>query len=145
MSYVVAIPDTLAAAAADVAGIGSSISAAHSAAAAPTTAVLAAASDEVSAAIASVFSGYGKEFQALSAQAAGFHAQFVQALNGAGGAYAAAEATNASPIAGRDGCGQCGLAGDVRGAADRQRRQRDSVQPEWRECWDLGRQRRQRL
>ena len=72
MSYVIALPDTLAAAAADVAGIGSSISAAHSAAAAPTTAVVAAASDEVSAAIASVFSGYGKEFQALSARAAAF-------------------------------------------------------------------------
>ena len=43
MSYVIAMPDTLAAAAADVAGIGSSISAANSAAAAPTTAVVAAA------------------------------------------------------------------------------------------------------
>ena len=35
MSYVIAVPDTLAAAAADVASIGSSISAANSAAARP--------------------------------------------------------------------------------------------------------------
>ena len=90
MPYVIALPDTLTAAAEHVAGIGSSISAAHSAAAVPTTAVVAAASDEVSAAISSVFSGYGKEFQALSARAASFHAQFVQAMNGAGSAYAAA-------------------------------------------------------
>ena len=43
MSYVIAAPDMLAAAAADVAGIGSSLSAANAAAAAPTTGVLAAA------------------------------------------------------------------------------------------------------
>ena len=98
MSYVITVPDTLAAAAADVAGIGSSLSEANSAAAAPTTAVVAAAEDEVSAAISALFSGYGKEFQALSAQAAAFHAKFEQALNGAGSAYAAAEATNASPL-----------------------------------------------
>ena len=98
MSYVIAVPDTLAAAAADVASIGSSINAAHSAAAAPTTAVVAAAGDEVSAAISSLFSGYGKEFQALSARAAEVHAQFVQTMNGAGGAYAAAEAAGATPL-----------------------------------------------
>ena len=98
MSYVIAVPETLAAAAADVASIGSSINAAHSAAAAPTTAVVAAAGDEVSAAISSLFSGYGKEFQALSAQAAAFHARFVQTMNGAGGAYAAAEAAGATPL-----------------------------------------------
>src|SRR6516225_4243636 len=98
MSYVIAVPDTVAAAAADLAGIGSSVSAAHVAAAAPTTAVIAAAGDEVSAAIASLFSNVGTEFQALSTQAATFHARFVQALTGAGGAYAAAEAANASPL-----------------------------------------------
>ncbi|WP_414855596.1 PE family protein, partial [Mycobacterium gordonae] len=51
-----AAPELLAAAAADVAGIGSSLRAANSAAAVPTTAVLAAAGDEVSVAIASLFS-----------------------------------------------------------------------------------------
>src|SRR5690348_14354821 len=99
MSYVIAATDTLAAAAADVAGIGSSLSAAHSAAAPSTTAVIAAAEDEVSAAIASLFSGHGKAFQALGAQASAFHSAFVQSLNSAGGAYAAAESANASPLA----------------------------------------------
>ena len=81
MSYVIAAPEMLAAAAADVAGIGSSLSAANSAAAAPTTSVVAAAEDEVSAAIASLFSCHGQQFQALSVQAAAFHAEFEQALN----------------------------------------------------------------
>jgi hypothetical protein len=60
--------------------------------------VLAAAEDEVSAAIAAVFSAHGEGFQALGAQAAAFQEQFVQALSGAGGAYTAAEAANASPL-----------------------------------------------
>ena len=83
---------------ADLAGIGSTISAANAAAATRTTGVLAAAEDEVSAAIASLFSSHGQEFQAISAQAAAFHSQFVQALSGAGSSYAAAEAANASPL-----------------------------------------------
>jgi PE family len=60
-------------------GIGSSLSAADAAATLPTTAVVAAAADEVSTAIASLFSGHVQQFQALSAQAAAFHARFVQA------------------------------------------------------------------
>ena len=48
-----------------------------------TTGVMVAAADEVSAAIASLFSGHAKTYQALSAQVEAFHAQFVQAL-GAG-------------------------------------------------------------
>ena len=99
LSYVVAVPAMLAAASSDVAGIGSSLSAAHAASAAPTTAVIAAARDEVSAAIASLFSSHGQQFQALSTRAAAFHAQFVSALTRAAGAYAAAEAANASPLA----------------------------------------------
>ena len=98
MSYVIAGPELLGAAATDVAGIGSSIRAATVAAAVPTTVVIAAAGDEVSAEIASLFSSHAQEFQALSAQASAFHAEFVQALSGASGAYAAAEAGNASPL-----------------------------------------------
>jgi PE family len=37
-------------------------------------------------------------FQALAAQAAGFHAQFVAALAGAGSMYGAAEAAGAAPL-----------------------------------------------
>jgi hypothetical protein len=99
MSLVITTPELLTAAAADVAGIGSSLSAAHAASAPPTTAVIAAARDEVSAAIASLFSSHGKQFQALSTRAAAFHAQFVSELTRAAGAYVAAEATNTSPLA----------------------------------------------
>ena len=84
MSLVIATPDVMAAAATDLADIGSTLSEASAAAAAPTTGVLAAAEDEVSAAIAAVFSAHGQGFQTLSAQAAAFHRQFVQALSGAG-------------------------------------------------------------
>ncbi|MEK0462592.1 PE family protein, partial [Mycobacterium ulcerans] len=86
MSYVVAIPDMLASAAADVAGIGSSVGAANTAAVGATTGVMAAADDEVSVAIAALFSGHGQAYQAISAQAAAFHDQFLRALTGAGGA-----------------------------------------------------------
>src|SRR3984893_7571729 len=98
MSFVIAVPDAIATAAENAAGIGSSLRAASAAAAAPTTGLLAAASDEVSTAIASLFSGHSAQYQALSAQAAAFHAEFVQVLGGAGGAYAATEAASASPL-----------------------------------------------
>jgi len=52
MSYLIAAPEWLAAAATDLASVGSSISAANAAAAAPTTALVAAGADEVSAALA---------------------------------------------------------------------------------------------
>lgn len=96
MSFVVVAPEVLAAAASDLAGIGSTLAQANAAALAPTTAVLAAGADEVSAAIASLFGAHGQAYQAVSAQMSAFHAQFMQALTGAGGAYAAAEAVNVS-------------------------------------------------
>ncbi len=98
MSFVVAVPDAVATAAENVANIGSTLNAASSAAAANTTGVLAAASDEVSTAIASLFSSHAAQYQYASAQAAAFHAQFVQLLQGAGGAYAATEAASANPL-----------------------------------------------
>ncbi|WP_164926778.1 PE family protein, partial [Mycobacterium tuberculosis] len=54
--------------------------------------------DEVSTAIAALFGAHGQAYQALSAQAQAFHAQFVQALTSGGGAYAAAEAAAVSPL-----------------------------------------------
>ncbi|OBI90088.1 hypothetical protein A9X00_02385 [Mycobacterium sp. 1245805.9] len=82
-----------------MAGIGSNLNAAHVAAAAPTLAVLpAAAEDEVSAAIASLFGAHGQAYQALSAQAAQFHQQFVQLLNAGVAQYAGAEAANAASL-----------------------------------------------
>lgn len=94
MSFVVAVPEALAAAASDVANIGSALSAANAAAAAGTTGLLAAGADEVSAALASLFSGHAVSYQQVAAQATALHDQFVQALTGAGGSYALTEAAN---------------------------------------------------
>ena len=98
MSFVIAVPEMMTSAASDLSNIGSNLRAANAAAAAPTTGIVVAAQDEVSAAIAELFSAHGQQFQALGAQAAAFHAQFVRALNSAGGVYAAAEAANVSPL-----------------------------------------------
>lgn len=98
MSFVIVAPEALMSVASEVAGIGSALNAANAAAAAPTTGVLAAAADEVSAAMAALFGAHAQEYQRLSAQAAGFHAQFVQALNAGVNSYASAEAANASPL-----------------------------------------------
>src|ERR1700757_845966 len=98
MSFVIAVPEMATDAATDLANLGSTITAAHAAAAAPTTGMVAAGTDEVSAAIASLFSGHAREYQALSARAAAFHSQFVQVLGGAAGTYAATEAANAGPL-----------------------------------------------
>ncbi|OBG27262.1 PecA family PE domain-processing aspartic protease [Mycobacterium sp. E3198] len=98
MSFVIAAPGLVTDAAADIAGIGSSVATAHRAAAASTTGVVAAAGDEVSAAIASLFSGHALDYQALGLRAEAFHAQFVAALSGSAAAYAATEAAGTSPL-----------------------------------------------
>ncbi|MEK0570590.1 PE family protein, partial [Mycobacterium ulcerans] len=100
MSFVSVTQEALAAAASDVGVIGSSLQAANMSVAAPTAGVLAAGADEVSVAMAALFSGHGQAYQTLSAQANAFHAQFLQALTNAGGAYAAAEVANLSPLQG---------------------------------------------
>src|ERR1700751_1332719 len=96
MSSLIAAPELITTAATDLANIGSTLNAAHAAAATRTTGMLAAAEDEGSAAIAALFSAHGQGFQALSAQAAAFHDQFVQALTAGAGSYASAEAANAA-------------------------------------------------
>ncbi|WP_459797710.1 PE family protein, partial [Mycobacterium riyadhense] len=95
MSFVFAASDVVAMAAENLAGIGSSLTVANAAAAVPTSGLLAAAGDDVSAAIAALFSSHAQQYQTLSAEAAAFHSRFVQALTGAVGAYATAEAANA--------------------------------------------------
>jgi triacylglycerol lipase len=95
---VIARPDMMTSAATELATIGSDLGAAHSAAAAETTAVLAAAEDEVSTAIAALFSDHGHGFRAVCTQAARFHTQFVQALTSSAGSYAGAEAANLAAL-----------------------------------------------
>jgi hypothetical protein len=92
MSYLIAAPQAVVTAASNISGIGSTLNLANATAAAPTTGVLAPAADQVSAQIATLFSAHGQGYQRLSAQAAAFHEQFVQALAAGGNQYAATEA-----------------------------------------------------
>jgi len=100
MSYVLTTPEMLAAAATDVGNIGSAIGTASSSAAGPTTGLVPAAEDEVSAAIAKLFGSYGQEYQALVSKASAFHNEFTQALASAGNAYLEAEAANSALTSG---------------------------------------------
>src|SRR5258707_15749900 len=98
MSYVIAVPEVLGAAATDLANIGSTLNMANAAPSASTTGMLAAAEDEGSAAIAALFSPHGQAYQALVAPAAAFHDPFVQALTGGGGGvYHAGDAPPPAP------------------------------------------------
>ncbi|MGE4363815.1 MAG: PE family protein, partial [Mycolicibacterium sp.] len=98
MTSVAVVPEALAAAVSDLAGIGSAVSSARAAASPATTAIAAAGADEVSAAVSAVFSEFARDYQAAGAAAAVFHQRFVDALSSGAGAYAAAEAANASPL-----------------------------------------------
>jgi hypothetical protein len=96
MSFVSAQPAELTAAADNLQGIGSTMTAQNAAAAAPTTGVIPAAADEVSALTAAQFATHAEMYQAISAQAAAIHEMFVNTLGASAGAYAATEATNAA-------------------------------------------------
>jgi hypothetical protein len=85
----------LTAAAENLQGIGSSLTAQNAASAAPTTGVLPAAADEVSALTAAQFATHAQMYQAISAQAAVIHEMFVNTLGISAGSYAATEAANA--------------------------------------------------
>jgi len=98
MTFVDVSPNLLAGAAESLARVGSALDRAHALASPATTTVAAAAADEVSVAIATLFGGFGREFQALGAQCAAFHGQFALALGAGGSAYAAAEASNVMPL-----------------------------------------------
>jgi hypothetical protein len=65
------------------------------AAAPPTTGVIPAAADEVSAMTATKFAAHAQMYQLVSAQAAAVHQMLVDTLAGNASAYAAAEAANA--------------------------------------------------
>jgi hypothetical protein len=98
MTYVFAQPQMMTSAVADVAGIGSALSAANASAAGWTTGLQAAAADEVSAATANLFSAYAQEYQAVVKQAGTFHDEFAQAMAAAATAYAETETTAANAL-----------------------------------------------
>jgi hypothetical protein len=96
MSFVTTQPEALASAASNLAGIGSAMSAGSAAAASPTTGVVPAAADEVSALTAAQFAAHAQMYQAVAAQAAAIHEQFVSTLGVSSASYAATEAANAA-------------------------------------------------
>jgi hypothetical protein len=116
MSFVTVVPEFVGQAVGQVENIGSALNAAHAAAAGPTTSVVAAAGDEVSAAIAALFSGHAQEYQALNAQAAAFHSQFTKLLNAGATSYVGAEITNAQAAAATPGLQAIG--GDILSALE---------------------------
>ncbi|POY16744.1 PE family protein, partial [Mycobacterium kansasii] len=95
MSYLVAGPEYLSAAANSLAGIGSTLGEANAAAAASTTRIFAPALDEVSKAATALFSQHAQAYQAFSAHAARFHEQFVRTLATSAGLYHSTETFNA--------------------------------------------------
>jgi hypothetical protein len=95
MSFVSTQPEALTAAAGVLHGIGSSMSAQNTAAAAPTTGVVPAATDEVSALTAAQFATHAQMYQVVNAQAAAIHEMFVNTSGTSAGSCAATEAANA--------------------------------------------------
>lgn len=95
MSFVTTQPEALVNTAANLQAIGSAVTAQNAAAAGPTTGVIPAAADEVSALTAAQFAAHASLYQTASAQAAVIHEMFVNTLNTSAGSYAATEAANA--------------------------------------------------
>ena len=99
MSFVTTLPEALAAAAAQLQTLGSSMAAENVAAAAPTTAIAPAAADEVSALQATQFTAFGNLYQSVSAQAQAVHQMLVNTLGTNAGSYATTESANQAATA----------------------------------------------
>src|SRR5262245_17096586 len=96
MSFLTTIPEELAAAAAQLGAIGSSLTAQNAGAAAPTTAIAPPAADQVSILQSAIFTAYGGLYQQIAAEAQAMQEQFVQTLGLSSGTYASTEASNAT-------------------------------------------------
>ncbi|OBI42213.1 PE family protein [Mycobacterium kyorinense] len=94
MSFVNIVPEALSTAAVNLQSVGSVVSAQNAAAVAPTTALIPAAADEVSALTAAQFAAHAQMYQLVSAQAAAIHHAFVTMLTASSGSYATTEAAN---------------------------------------------------
>lgn len=115
MSFVTTHPEALAAAAGTLQGIGSAMAAQNAAAAAPTTGVVPAAADEVSALQATQFAAYGTLYQQVSAQATAIHEMFVHTLGISAGTYGDTETANS--VAAASSSGVSGLLGGISGSS----------------------------
>jgi PE family/PPE-SVP subfamily C-terminal region len=99
MSFLKTIPQELLSAAAQLEGIGTSLTAQNAGAAAPTTAIAPAAADPVSILQSGIFSTYGTLYQQLAAEAQAIQQQFTSTLGLSSGTYSATEASNAATAA----------------------------------------------
>jgi PE family/PPE-SVP subfamily C-terminal region len=100
MSLLTTVPEELAAAAAQLTAIVSSLTAQNAGAAAATTGVAPAAADPVSLQQAGIFSAYGNLYQQLASEAQAIQEQFANTLGLSSGTYSATEASNAAQAGG---------------------------------------------
>jgi hypothetical protein len=98
MSFVIAQPEMLAAAAAELHTINAAVGSGNAAAAAPTTGVVPAAADVVSMLTAAQFASHARLYQEMSAQAATVRDQLATTLGISSGSYAATEAANTTTV-----------------------------------------------
>jgi hypothetical protein len=96
MTFMMTQPDMLTAATGQLAGVGSELTAQNAAVMAPTTDVVPAAADEVSALTAAQFASHAAMYQAVSAHAAAVHDLSVSALGAGAVSYSATEDANAT-------------------------------------------------
>jgi hypothetical protein len=94
------VPEELAAAAAQLTAIVSSLTAQNAGAAAATTGIAPAASDSVSLQQAGIFSAYGNLYQQLASEAQTVQEQFANTLGLSSGTYGSTEASNAAQAGG---------------------------------------------
>jgi PE family len=95
MSFVSIVPELLSTAAVNLQSVGVRLQAQNTAAAMPTTGLIPAASDEVSALTAMQFAAHAYAYQTVSAQASAIHQMFVTMLAAGADSYATTEAANA--------------------------------------------------
>lgn len=96
MAFVTTQPEALSSAAGDLYRIGASVNSVNASIAGPTTGVLPAAADPVSALTAAQFAMHAQLYQTISAQAAAIHEQFAATLGTSATSYAMTEAANAA-------------------------------------------------
>lgn len=96
MTFVTTQPEILGAAAGNLQATGSAVHAVNAAVSGPTTELIPAAADQVSAMTAAQFATHAQMYQSISAQAASIHEQFVASLRTSADSYAITEAANAA-------------------------------------------------
>jgi PE family len=93
--FVTTAPESLAAAAAQLGTIGTTVAAGNSAGAAPTMGVVPPAPEPASVLLAAAFGTHGGVYQATQAVASVIHAMFVETMATSGASYGATEAVSA--------------------------------------------------